>query len=127
MKDFFLRKNMEIRLCSLCTCKVKENIKHLLLDCNKENLSSIHVLRDTCVAYKMYFNIKNVLDVGCTQNAVFRLVILIRPTNGTIVQRPTLSIIFSCLQFCMQLNFVIGTYILYNSIILCHLVVTSIT
>ena len=61
--------------------KVKENIKHLLLDCNKENISNI--LRDTCVAYKMDFNIKNLFDVGCTQNAVFRLVSLI--INGKIV------------------------------------------
>src|SRR6218665_3076495 len=66
-------------LCSLC--KVRENIKHLLLDCNKENISNI--LRDTCVAYKMDFNIKNLLDVGCIQNTVFRLVSLI--TNGKIV------------------------------------------
>src|SRR6218665_269252 len=71
-------KKQENGLCSLC--KVRENIKHLLLDCNKENISNI--LRDTCVAYKMDFNIKNLLDVGCTQNAVFRLVSLI--TNGKI-------------------------------------------
>src|SRR6218665_3941984 len=45
-------------LCSLC--KVRENIKHLLLDCNKENISNI--LRNTCIAYKMDFNIKNLLD-----------------------------------------------------------------
>src|SRR6218665_2666565 len=74
-----LMKKHENGLCSLC--KVRENINHLLLDCNKENISNI--LRDTCVEYKMDFNIKNLLDVGCTQNAVFRLLSLI--TNGKIV------------------------------------------
>ena len=54
--------------------------KILLLDCNKENISNI--LRDTYVAYKMDFNIKNLLDVGCTQSAIFRLLSLI--TNGKI-------------------------------------------
>ena len=34
-------------------------------------------IRNTCIAYKMDFNIKNLLDVGCTQNAVFRFVSLI--------------------------------------------------
>ena len=59
-----LMKNMKNGLCSLC--KVRENIKHLLLDCNKENISNI--LRNTCrpIAYEMDFNIKNLLDVGCT-------------------------------------------------------------
>src|SRR6218665_3432599 len=47
----------------------------------KENISTI--LRNTCIAYKMDFNIKNLLDVGCTQSAVFRLLSLI--TNGKIV------------------------------------------
>ena len=56
-------KKHENGICSLC--KVRENINHLLLDCNKENISTI--LRYTCVAYKMDFNIKNLLDVGCTQ------------------------------------------------------------
>src|SRR6218665_1994143 len=77
-----LMKKHENGLCSFC--KVRENIKHLLLDCNKENISNI--LRDTCVAYKMDFNIKNLVDVGlvgCIQNTVFRLVSLI--TNGKIV------------------------------------------
>ena len=45
------------------------------INCNKENISNI--LKDTCVAYKMDFNIKNLLDVGCTQIAGFRLVSLI--------------------------------------------------
>ena len=71
-----LMKKHENGLCSLC--KVRENIKHLLLDCNKENISNIS--RDTCVAYKMDFNIKNLLDVGCTQSIVYRLLSLI--TNG---------------------------------------------
>ena len=62
-------------------CKVRENIKHLLLDCNKENSSNI--LRNTCVVYKMDFDINNLLDVGCTQCAVYRLLSLI--TNGKIV------------------------------------------
>src|SRR6218665_2289532 len=85
-----LMKKHENGLYSLC--KVRENIKHLLLDCNKENISNI--LRDTCFAYKMEFNIKNLFDVGCTQNAVCRLLSLI--TNRKIVQRPTLPIINSC-------------------------------
>jgi len=51
------------------------------LDYNKENISNI--LRDTCVAYKMDFNSKNLLDVGCTQSAVSRL--LSPTTNGKIV------------------------------------------
>ena len=72
-------KKHENGLCSLC--KVRENIKHLLLDCNKENISNI--LRNTCIAYKMDFNIKNLLDVGCTQSTVYRLFSLI--TNGKIV------------------------------------------
>jgi len=70
-------KKHENGLCSLC--KVRENIKNLLLDCNKKNISNI--LRDACVAYKMDFNI--MLDVRCIQNTVFRLVSLI--TNGKIV------------------------------------------
>ena len=52
-----------------------------MLDCNKENISNI--LRNTCIAYKMDFNIKNLLDVGCTQSTVYRLLSLI--TNGKIV------------------------------------------
>src|SRR6218665_3293909 len=74
-----LIKKHENGLCSLCN--VRENIKHLLLECNKENISNI--LRNTCIAYKMDFNIKSLLDVGCIQNIVFRLVSLI--TNGKIV------------------------------------------
>src|SRR6218665_216522 len=58
-----IKKHETHGLCSLC--KVRENIKHFLLDCNKENISTI--LRNTCIAYKMDFNIKNLLDV-----AVFR-------------------------------------------------------
>src|SRR6218665_2318956 len=39
-----LMKKHENGLCSLC--KPRENIKHLLLDCNKENISNI--LRNAC-------------------------------------------------------------------------------
>src|SRR6218665_4225135 len=74
-----LMKKHENGLCSLC--KVRENIKHLLLDSNKENISNI--LRNACVAYKMGFNIKNLLDVGCIQNTVFRFVS--RITNEKVV------------------------------------------
>src|SRR6218665_2223847 len=43
-----LIKKHENSLCSLC--KVRENIKYLLLDCNKENISNI--LRNTCLHIK---------------------------------------------------------------------------
>jgi len=36
-------------------------MKHLLLACNKENI--LNLLRNTCVAYKINFNIKNFLVV----------------------------------------------------------------
>jgi len=55
-----------------------EKTLSIALECNKENISSI--LRNTFITYKMDFNIKNLLDGGCTQSAVFRLLSLI--TNG---------------------------------------------
>ena len=68
-----LMKKLESGLCNLC--KVPESINHLLLSCRKENISNI--LRDVCVLYKVDFNTKNLLDVGCMQNEVYRLISLI--------------------------------------------------
>ena len=88
-----LMKKHENGLCSLC--KVRENIKHLLLDCNKENISNI--LRNTCIAYKMDFNINNLLDACCTQNAVFRLL--------SLCMSVCLSACF-CLSICLPVSVV---------------------
>jgi len=60
----------------LCiSCQVREDINHLLLHCNKENISNI--LRDKCKIFKLEFSIKTLLDVGCLQSEVFRLVNII--------------------------------------------------
>ena len=74
-----LMKKHKNGLCSLC--KVTENIDHLLLNCKKENISNC--LRDACVLYKMDFNIKNLLGVGCMQSKVYNLVNII--SKGTIL------------------------------------------
>src|SRR5688572_23543833 len=68
-----LMKKLESGLCNLC--KVPESINHLLLTCRKENISNI--LRDVCVLYKVDFNTKNLLDIGCIQSEVYRLISLI--------------------------------------------------
>ena len=60
-------------------CKVRENIYCWIVI----KKMSRTLLRNTCVAYKMDFNSKNLLDVGCTQTAVFRLLSL--NTNGKVV------------------------------------------
>ena len=69
----FLMKKHESGLCT--SCQVKENINHLLLHCNKENISNI--LRDKCKVYNLEFNIRTLLGVGFLQSEVFRLVKLI--------------------------------------------------
>jgi hypothetical protein len=69
----FLMKKHESGLC--ISCQVNENINHLLLHCNKENISNI--LRDKCKIFKLEFSIKTLLDVGCLQSEVFRLVNII--------------------------------------------------
>jgi len=53
-------------------CQVKENIEHILLQCNKENISSI--LKDQCLICKADLNLKSVLDIGGIQTTVFNLV-----------------------------------------------------
>lgn len=57
-------------LCDLC--QVEESIEHILLQCNKENISSI--LKNQCLIYKSDFNLKSVLDIGGIQTTVFNLV-----------------------------------------------------
>ena len=69
----FLMKKHENGLCT--SCKVKENITHVLLHCNKENISNI--LTDKCKVFKLEFNITTLLGVCCLQSEVFRLVNLI--------------------------------------------------
>src|SRR6218665_507431 len=57
-------------LCDLY--QVEESIEHILLQCNKENISSI--LKNQCLIYKSDFNLKSVLDIGGIQTTVFNLV-----------------------------------------------------
>jgi len=63
------------------TCKVKETIHHLLLDCKKEDISE--VLRNKCQLYKHDISIKTLLTVNLFQNEVYRLVKIIN--NGKIL------------------------------------------
>jgi len=57
----------------LCNkCQVKETIHHLLLECNKEDISGI--LRNKCQLYTDELSIKTLLSVNLYQNEVYRLV-----------------------------------------------------
>jgi len=60
-------------LCDLC--KVKDDVAHLLLECNKENIANI--LRNKCALFKSDFNLKSLLTEGYLQRAVFSLIKLI--------------------------------------------------
>ena len=64
----FLWKKHESGLCSLC--KTWENIKHLLLACNKENISNL--LRNTGVAYKMDFDIYRICIIDVIDIYIIR-------------------------------------------------------
>jgi len=55
-----------------CLCQVPDTIEHLLLQCNKHNISNI--LKDQCAIYKLQPNLRNILDTGCIQTTVYRLV-----------------------------------------------------
>ena len=60
----------------LCdACQVEESVNHLLLECKKENISTI--LKNQCEIYKSEFNFKTLLDIGCMQGEVYKLVKLI--------------------------------------------------
>ena len=66
----------------LCdTCHVMETIPHLLLDCEKEDISK--VLRNKCQIYKNEVSIKSLLTINLYQNEVYRLIRII--TNGRIM------------------------------------------
>jgi len=75
----FIIKRHDDGLCN--TCKVKETIHHLLLDCKKEDISE--VLRNKCQLYKHDISIKTLLTVNLFQNEVYRLVKIIN--NGKIL------------------------------------------
>jgi ribonuclease HI len=72
-KRLFQMRKHPTGLCD--TCEVTESIEHLLLECKKENISTI--LKDQCNSYKSEFNLKSLLDIGCLQSAVYNLVKLI--------------------------------------------------
>jgi ribonuclease HI len=72
-KRLFQMRKHPTGLCD--TCKVTESIEHLLLECKKENISTI--LKDQCNCYKSEFNLKSLLDIGCLQSTVYNLVKLI--------------------------------------------------
>ena len=57
-------------LCSLC--QTPDTIQHLLLQCKKHNISTL--LKDQCTIYKLEPNLRSMLDVGCIQTVVYRLV-----------------------------------------------------
>src|SRR5688572_11668958 len=57
------------------TCEVTESIEHILLECNKENISTI--LKEKCNSYKSEFNLKSLLDTGCLQSTVYNLIKII--------------------------------------------------
>ena len=57
-------------LCSLC--QTPDTIQHLLLQCKKHNISTL--LKDQCAIYKLEPNLRNILDIGCIQTVVYRLV-----------------------------------------------------
>ena len=74
---FILKRHLN----GLCNkCQVKETIHHLLLECNKEDISEL--LRNKCQLYKDEFSMKTLLSVnlGLYQNDVYRLISMI--TNG---------------------------------------------
>ena len=75
----FIIKRHDDGLCD--TCKVKETIHHLLLDCKKEDISE--VLRNKCQLYKHEISVKTLLTVNLFQNEVYRLVKIIN--NGKIL------------------------------------------
>ena len=75
----FIIKRHDDGLCD--TCKVRETIHHLLLDCKKEDISE--VLRNKCQLYKHDISIKTLLTVNLFQNEVYRLVKIIN--NGKIL------------------------------------------
>ena len=54
------------------SCQTAGDIEHLLLACNQNNIAT--VLKNACNMYKLEFNLKSVLDVGCIQGTVYRLV-----------------------------------------------------
>src|SRR6218665_628957 len=57
----------------LCNkCQVKETFHHLLLECNKEDISGI--LRNKYQLCKDEFSMKTLLSVNLYQNEVYRLV-----------------------------------------------------
>jgi len=57
------------------TCEVTESIEHILLECKKENISTI--LKEKCNSYKSEFNLKSLLDTGCLQSTVYNLIKII--------------------------------------------------
>ena len=69
----FIIKRHDDGLCD--TCKVRETIHHLLLDCKKEDISE--VLRNKCQLYKHEVSVKTLLTVNLFQNEVYRLVKII--------------------------------------------------
>jgi hypothetical protein len=73
---------MKKHLSGLCNeCQLKDTINHLLLVCNKEDISER--LRYICGIYKDDVSIKNLLSVNIYQNEVYKLVSLI--TKGAIL------------------------------------------
>ena len=75
---FILKRHLN----GLCNkCQVKETIHHLLLECNKEDISEL--LRTKCQLYKDEFSMKTLLSVNLYQNEVYRFVSVIN--NGRIL------------------------------------------
>jgi ribonuclease HI len=60
----------------LCdTCQIKGDLEHLLLKCTKDNISTI--LQNQCLMYKLDFDLKTLLGVGCLQNSLYNAVKLV--------------------------------------------------
>jgi ribonuclease HI len=60
----------------LCdTCQIKGDLDHLLLKCTKDNISTI--LQNQCLMYKLDFDLKTLLGVGCLQNSLYNAVKLV--------------------------------------------------
>ena len=60
-------------------CNVRETIRHLLIECKKEDISE--VLRNKCQLYKHDISIKTLLTINLFQNEVYRLVKIINKGN----------------------------------------------